>query len=1500
MRTFLLAIILWACSANAFASGSVLSDMKQPSEMRFVENKGQWESSVRFRSKIPNGNIFLEKTGFCFALYDPNDLSHLHHPSHADAAVIKGHAFREKFLGANPGVILKGDNPYSDFSNYFLGNNPAHWASEAKIFAQVRYQNLYQGVDLLLQSKGEELLKYDLIVSPGADVSQIILGYEGTDGLQIKNGELWIKTSVGSIMEQKPYAYQILDGEKSEIPCHFRLNGNEVSFYFPVGYDREHELIIDPNVVFSTYTGSTADNFGFTATYDLQGNLYLGGIAFNLGYPTTVGAFQTNFFGVVDVSISKFNATGTSLIYSTYLGGSNTETPSSLIVNNQNELIVLGTTGSSNFPTTITGFDRTFNGGAYVSFQMNGATYSNGTDIFVTRFNATGTALMGSTYMGGSANDGINYNSVAQLQSNYGDQFRGEVIVDSLDNIYVASSTLSVNFPVTAGVFQPASRGLQEGVVFKLNPNLSSLMWSSYLGGTGVDAAYSLKLDNSNNLFVCGGTTSNNLNATAGALNPSFLGTVDGYIAKIANSGTNLSRITYVGTSAYDQCYFVEIDRFGLIYVYGQTKGTYPVSSGVYSNANAKQFIHKLSNDLNSTGFSTTFGSGNLLNISPTAFLVDTCGHIYASGWGGNTNIIWNSTAGRTTGMPVTSDAFKTTTDGSDFYFIVFGPDASTLQYATFFGGTGSDEHVDGGTSRFDKRGAIYQAVCAGCGGNSLFPTTSGAWSTTNRSVNCNALGLKIEFNLTGTRVSIQAFPRATGCVPLTVQFQSNVTNAQSIIWHFGDGASSSLANPVHTYTDTGIYRVMLIGLDSNTCNITDTAFLSVWVRNDTLSADFSPLIQIDCDSNLVSIASSGLPSTRYSWSMGDNTNYSTPSIQHKYSSPGTYTIQLIVTDSSKCNLIDTFTRQVTISPSVRATFTPNSSQGCVPHTANFSVVNLPSATYQWFFGDGTSGSGSSVTHTYNTAGTFQVMLVVTDTNSCNKIDTAYGIVITSDSAAQANFNFNRTFINCDTILITAWSDYQGEDFELWDFGDGFQASNTDTVTHIYTTAGTYTITHYIRDNEMACNPLDTSRVSFSLNPLGMSVSVPDTSGCAPLRVNYWGNSGLPTTRYYWFFGDGDSASGNNVSHTFRNPGNFRLKVVAVDTNTCTGADSSFAQINIISDSVLANFQLTVLNDCDSNLVIDLTNQSVNGTQYFWTFGDGTTSNQTNENHSYRLPGSYTVKLVVVGAGQCNSVDSVSRIVRLLPNSYADFQTENVCIQSPVQFINLSNPSARFIWHFGDTRFSTIFSPSHRYSIPKVYTVHLIMIDSASCNVTDTATHDVEVYDQPTAGFLIGNDTFKFETPIQLRNNSINYNNLLWDMGDGTTIQDETSPVHTYQRPGWFDICITASNDDCVDTMCRSVYISYFGMVGVPNAFSPNGDAVNDVVKVEGRGIVELTFRIFNRWGEKVFETNNQNEGWNGMYKGTLQEVDAYTYTADATLVNGEFVSLKGNITLLR
>jgi gliding motility-associated-like protein len=1500
-----LLILITTGAANLFANPNSGS---RPEGIRFTENKGQWDSKILFRADVPNGNLLVEKNALYYFLYSHDDLSHIHHPGSTEKVIVNGHAYKQEFVNANPNPALVPDKSFSDYANFYIGHNSANWASGAKIFGRVNYSQLYNGIDLSLYTSNNQL-KYDLIAKPNSDVSQIKIRYNGVDAMNLKDGNLVIKTSVQDVIEEKPIAFQIVNGKKVEVLCRYVLLGNELSFEFPDGYNKNYDLTIDPNIVFSSYTGSTADNWGYTATYDNQGSMYVGGYVNATppgggNYPTTIGAFQAvwgggtggnngNGNGIAfscDMGISKFSPDGSTLEYSTYLGGNDNDTPHSMVVDAQGNLLVYGVSYSANYPVSNNAYDNTYNG--------------NG-DIVVTKFNAAGTALLGSTFLGGSNMDGINFEpqefTSGNLKRNYGDQNRGEINIDAAGNIYVASVTFSSDFPVTAGALQATFGGVQDGCAFKLNSDCSQLVWCTYLGGSSDDACYSLDIGPNGTLYVAGGTMSNNFPTTAGSFHSTYRGgQYDGFVAHINATGTQLLSSTYIGTAGNDQVYFVKLDGAGNVYFVGQTTGSYPVVNAPYSNPNSGQFIAKLNPALNSVFYSTVFGSGiGQPNISPTAFLVDTCQNVYVAGWGTNSGA-FASFQNNMLNMPLSNDAYQRTTDGTDFYFFVLSKNAQGMLYGSYFGGNGAIEHVDGGTSRFDRAGVIYQAMCAGCGGNSRTPSTPGSWSPTNRSSNCNLLGLKMEFNLSGTRVNINASPRATGCVPLNVQFNSAGSNAPILLWYFGDGGTSSVSNPTHLYTDTGTFRVMLVGIDSNSCNVSDTAYLDVWVRNDTISANFSPDIFIDCDSNKLVLYSPNYLTTQYQWNFGDGNTSTRDTAIHYYQNAGTYNITLIVSDSSRCNLRDTFSTPIVIPSRLSASFNISDSTGCAPLTVRFNIPPNPNAMYQWDFADGTSSTQRNPTHIFQTGGIYRVRLIVFDSTSCNIADTAYSIISPYDSAADARFIFTRTFYSCDSLLVTAWSNYQGADSQWWDFGDG-TTSTADTVTHVYTTAGTFTLTHYVTDLDKICKPNDTARVAFSLQPLNISITVPDTGGCLPFTANFIGNSQLFTTDFYWFFGDGDSAQGSPVQHTYNSVGTFYVNVLAVDTNACSSVDTSSAIITVIDDFVRADFDINILQQCDSILSITLNNLSVDALEYSWSFGDGTSSSATNPAHSYFNPGTYFITLVATDTNRCHPVDSITKPVQLKPNTTLNFTAQNVCSGYPVRFDNFGSTTAQYNWSFGDGTSTQLYEPMHLYTSAGTYTVTLFMYDTTTCNLYDTASIDITVFAQPVAAFDMPADTIKYGTPVDFVNRSYNHTNSVWKFGDGTT-STEVNPTHDYKGIGNFRVCLTVYNlqSSCFDTICKNLFISYKGLIGVPNAFSPNGDGINDVVKIEGKGIVELKFRIYNRWGELVFETDNPNVGWDGTYKGVPQEMEAYTYTVDAVLVNQQRVPLKGNITLLR
>jgi len=431
------------------------SQRKQGGGLRFTENKNQWPSQVKYRADIPSGKLFLEQTSFTYLFYDGSILAHLHHHKEeknkeikqTDAAsnIMKMHSFQISFLNCNPQAEITAEEQSVEMKNYFIGNDPEHWASDIKSFSKISYKQIYPST-LLELFQDEDHLKYQYKISPGGNPSIIQMKYEGADTIYIQHGKLIIKTTLNTITEEAPYSYQIIRGNKITVPSAFKLDGKILSFVFPKGFNKKHELIIDPKLIFSTYSGSTADNWGNTATFDKAGNLYSGGSVFDVGFPATLGAYQVDFAGVsasgagIDVGILKYNSTGTTLLYATYLGGSRTEIPHSLVVNENDELLILGSTSSINFPTTTGSFDTIFNGGitTYPLGVNETVLYQSGSDIFVSKLNSSGSSLMSSTFIGGSSNDGILYED-GLLTKNYGDQLRGEIITDSSNNVYIAS-----------------------------------------------------------------------------------------------------------------------------------------------------------------------------------------------------------------------------------------------------------------------------------------------------------------------------------------------------------------------------------------------------------------------------------------------------------------------------------------------------------------------------------------------------------------------------------------------------------------------------------------------------------------------------------------------------------------------------------------------------------------------------------------------------------------------------------------------------------------------------------------------------------------------------------------------------------------------------------------------------------------------------------------------------------------------------------------------------
>lgn len=1104
-------------SLSCFGQKVKTPNTEPSTQIRFTQNKNQWDKHIAYRAQLDGGALFVEQSGkLSFHFYD-KETYRARHTGRVLSSVLKFHAYSVEFTGALPNPKTSAEGMSSDYDNYYIGNDQAHWASNVKHFQQISLQNLYPFIDAVYMG-GKQSIKYNFIVRPGGDPSGIKMRYSGVDNIRLRDGKLYIHTSVKDMVEERPFVYQLIKGDTVIIPSKFVLKENTLSFKLLKEYNTNEPLIIDPLLVFAAQSGSTADNFGMTATFDDRGSLYSGGTVFNVGYPTTTGAYDLSFnnnvsSGKTDVVITKYDSSGTYLKYSTYLGGNDAETVSSLIVDKNDNLCLYGTTGSTNFPTSTGCYDNSFNGGNYLSFIANGTTFSLGTDIYVAKFNSAGTSLLASTYIGGTANDGINHvnhltnfeYAADSLQYNYGDQYRGEIQTDTSGNIYVLSSTRSADFPVLNAIDNTLG-GKQDAILFKFNSSLSNLYFSTFIGGSQNEAGNSLVLDDTLNIYITGGTCSPDFVTTAGSYQTTYSGgKADGFICKLKKNGTSLMHSSFVGTSDYDQSYFVQLDSQQDVYLYGQSLGNMPVTAGVYSNGNSKQFIQKFNPQLSNLLAGTVFGNGSgNINIAPSAFSVDCAGNIYISGWGGNI-----LTGNATNGMAITGNALQSTTDGFNFYLMVLAPNMSNIIFGSYFGGPVSHEHVDGGTSRFDKNGIVYQSVCAGCVNcfqcppNQDFPVTPGAWPNTpgmpNHSNNCNNGVFKLDFQLNSAISSI-ATSTLGGCAPLTVQFNNLGTPGHPFLWDFGNHDTTSLVfNPVKTYATPGTYTASLYVKKSICNSLYDTAHVIIRVHPVPV-ASFTTAI--DTCSNKVSFINQSNPLTTPSyWYVNSTQVATTTNHTQSFISAGTYTTMLITRTAFGC--ADTMIKTIVV---------PVDSIAISPPQAKCAKAVVPllaqgGNSYSWQ--PVTGLSNPSIANPICHAQTTTIYTVTITQNSLfNKVCVkTLTTSVTVYPVIQAAFNFtigpcrnDVTFTDASTISPVSWE---------WDFGNG-SSSTTQNPSYSYSNPHLYNVS-LIVTNSNGCKDTIVKPINLSgFDPITISNPV---SKCAPDTVQLQATGG---NYYHW------------------------------------------------------------------------------------------------------------------------------------------------------------------------------------------------------------------------------------------------------------------------------------------------------------------------------------------------------------------------------------------------
>ncbi|WP_432661809.1 SBBP repeat-containing protein [Wukongibacter baidiensis] len=635
----------------------VLSNLsKMP--MMFITNAGQIDHKVKYYAKGGNYGFYFTKEEVVLSFVKRTSRE-IFDNSASKGDISKeeekeiGVALSMQFIGANPDVKIEGQIRGSGRVNYIKGNDPEKWYTDLLTYEKVVYKELWQGIDLVFYgAKGQ--LKYEFVVQPGADSQDIKLSYKGAEDISLdEKGNLLIKNDLGVLIDERPVSYQEIEGRNVTLDSSFvvKKHENGESFYsFEVekGYNPDYPIIIDPGLIYSTYLGGIGSDNGIAIAVDNTGSAYVTGLTSSLDFPL-MNPIQPVFGGVSDAFVTKVNPAGTALIYSTYLGGSDTDVGFGIAVDNTGSAYVTGQTSSLNFPL-MNPIQPVFGGLS---------------DAFVTKVNPAGTALIFSTYLGGSDTD-----------VGFG------IAVDNTGSAYVTGQTFSANFPLMNPI-QPVFGGSADAFVTKINPAGTALIFSTYLGGSSGDAGRGIAVDNTGSAHVTGFTNSLNF-PLMNPIQPVFGGGgADAFVTKVNPAGTALIYSTYLGgNGVFDIGRSIAVDNTGSAYVTGSTSSlNFPLMNPiqpVFGGGGSDAFVTKVNPAGTALIFSTYLGGiGFDVGFS---IAVDNTGSAYVTGETSSLN------------FPLANPIQPVFGGGSfDAFVTKVNPAGTALIFSTYLGGSGDD-----------------------------------------------------------------------------------------------------------------------------------------------------------------------------------------------------------------------------------------------------------------------------------------------------------------------------------------------------------------------------------------------------------------------------------------------------------------------------------------------------------------------------------------------------------------------------------------------------------------------------------------------------------------------------------------------------------------------------------------------------------------------------------------------------------------------------------------
>ena len=764
---------------SKFSESSRWHDVYAQLPLSFEANQGQADRRVKFLSRGDGYALFLTSHDAVLALRKGGKARQSSSAFQTEPAVL-----RMSLSGTNPDITVTGVDELSGKSNYFVGNNPARWRTGVANYARVRCPKVYPGIDLVYYGDQRQL-EYDFDVAPGGDPGVIALRIGGADRASISSlGDLVLDTEGGQVVFHRPVIYQPNGSLRQDVAGGYRLDRRSAhgvqEVRFAVGaYDHSRQLVIDPSLSYSSYLGGSGDDYGNAVALDAAGDAYLTGQTISTNFPT-LGPYQGSCascttFSQPDAFVTKVDSSGTALVYSTYIGGNYEDAGNAIAVDSSGNAYVAGATSSSDFPVL----------GAFQS--TSGGPTSSGLpgDAFVLKLNSAGSALVYSSYLGGTAEDDA-----------YG------IAIDTIGEAFVVGRTESTNFPLQ-DAYQAQNNGSFDVFVTKIGSGGATILDSTYLGGASEDDGYAIAVDSSGNAYITGQTLSNNF-PTANAYAAAYGGGGDAFVAQLTFSGSKiaLGYSTYLGGTSTDQAFGVALDSFKNVYVTGLTSSTdFPTVNpfqAAFQGGSSDAFLSKLSSSGTALTYSTYLGGSQ--GEGGRTVAVDSAGYAHVAGYTSSSN------------FPTANPIQSTYGGNQDGFLSQVTPSGCSLLFSSFMGGKSTD--VANGVA-VDSSGNSY---LVGSTASNDFPTQKPFQATT---------GGKTDAFI--TKVSSAKGP-AVCLSPASLNFGSETattTSAAMTVTLTNDGSDTL---DITSIASSGPYA------ETNTCGSSVSAG-----ANCTISVTFSP-----------------------------------------------------------------------------------------------------------------------------------------------------------------------------------------------------------------------------------------------------------------------------------------------------------------------------------------------------------------------------------------------------------------------------------------------------------------------------------------------------------------------------------------------------------------------------------------------------------------------------------------------------------------------------------